>query len=847
MGMSFKDCIDNAESEGVLSKDQADALRQNFGDTAAALRADFGSEADAEAARQTFAAFSAEAARRKRLKLLQAQRTGALAKLQSEFVNFKGDKDPGEFMVNIIEDVGGKAGTSTVNGRYRSVLGQAHGKMAEAIGKFERDVVGRTRNVPVLNDMVRALFGEKSGVEAGMLAKSWSDAAEFLRLRFNAAGGDIGKLEKWGLPQSHDSVAVARVKFSEWRDFVMQRIDNARMTDRDTGAAFTAQKLELTLREAYDTITTEGWSKLTPSGAANGKSLANRRADSRFLIFRDADAWLTYQNRFGNGDAFSAMMAHLDGMSRDVASMEILGPNPTASLTFLKQTALKAAKLADRENPDRTVAGIRVPQFDTVQGKARAAENMWGLFNGSTNRPVSGFAARSLVTVRDVLTSAQLGSAALSSVTDAQTQSITRKFVGLRQSNVIGGVAKLMSPGNASDRRLAVRNGLVADGAAQIGMAQARYMGELHSRGIAKWMADTTLRVSGLSPWTQGGRWAFGMEFMGTLADKSGKSLDALRAGSARDQALARSLERWKLAGAWDELRKTQLYEPESGAKFIRPEEIASRTDITPDRAQFLADRLLEMIQGETEFAVPTASLRARASLQDRAAPGTFVGEIVNSITMYKSFPTTIAYLTATRTMEQGATRAAGGGAAYAASVLFGMTIWGGIAVQMKNIASGRDPQDVKDPKFWGAALIQGGGLGIFGDFLFASESRAGGGLGETIFGPVIGFADDVRSLTVGNAQQAASGEDPRVGRDAVNFLRGNTPFGNIWYLRAAYQRAVLDNLQRMVDPDAEKYFRRKIRSRENDYGNEFFWAPGSTLPARAPALQAAIGGEVER
>ncbi|PJN92612.1 hypothetical protein CNY89_28190, partial [Amaricoccus sp. HAR-UPW-R2A-40] len=35
-----------------------------------------------------------------------------------------------------------------------------------------------------------------------------------------------------------------------------------------------------------------------------GKMLANRRADRRVLHFRDADAWMAYNDRFGAADPF---------------------------------------------------------------------------------------------------------------------------------------------------------------------------------------------------------------------------------------------------------------------------------------------------------------------------------------------------------------------------------------------------------------------------------------------------------------------------------------------------------------------------------------------------------------
>ncbi|MEJ0043175.1 MAG: hypothetical protein WDM81_13605 [Rhizomicrobium sp.] len=88
-------------------------------------------------------------------------------------------------------------------------------------------------------------------------------------------------------------------------------------------------------------------------------------------------------------------------------------------------------------------------------------------------------------------------------------------------------------------------------------------------------------------------------------------------------------------AGDWDAMRAAALYDFK-GSKFLRASEIA---DVDPK----LADRLLGMIKAETEYAVPSYSLRAKALYSGRGTePGTIVGELVRSPFMYKSFGLTL-------------------------------------------------------------------------------------------------------------------------------------------------------------------------------------------------------------
>lgn len=845
--MTFRDCIDNAEKEGRISKSRADELRDEYERNYRELELEEGADAANEAARRTFDAAVFEAKERRRRKLLQAERGAALMKAQNDFRNFKGEADPGEFLINLIEDSSGKlSGQSSVTGRYKAIRGRAHARMQAAIEKFERDALTRTRNKATLRDVVRAAFGGDASAEGKELAAAWGNAAEFLRRRFNAAGGHIGKLESWGLPQFHDAIAIARAGYENWRGETMPRLDRTRMIDRATGKPFTDETLELALRETYETISTGGANKRTPSAAPRGRPLGNRRADHRFLIFKSGDDWLSYQERFGQADAFAAMMHHIDIMARETAEMEILGPNPMSSLRQLADNAEIEGRKIDAKGLKKVVSasGVYSGKADYARAAAKTAFDMYAIHTGSASAPVNGYAARAIRATRDFLTSAQLGSAALSAISDVNTQRMTRAFNGLPQTKALRQTINFMLPSSKTETADAVRAGLIADGAAQIGLAQTRYLGEIDATGATRRLADGVLRLSLLSPWTQGGRWAFGMEFLGALASRSAKSIEALRAGGADDKAFARALDRYGLSGAWDEIRSTPAYEPKKGAAFLRPEDITARTDLPPGRADYLANRLLEMVQAETDYAVPTASLRARAYVTGATPPGTVFGELLRSAAMYKAFPTTMTYLTASRAMQEGALRAGGYGFSYLATMTFGMTMFGALALQMREISAGRDPRPMNTWAFWGAAMLQGGGLGLFGDFLFSGTNRFGGGLGESVSGPVVSAANTVRELTFGNAMQIAAGDDPRLGRDVIRALKGNTPGGNIWYLKLVYSRMLLDQLQKWADPDADQDFARQINYREREYGNGYFWAPGEALPERAPDLLTAIGND---
>jgi len=132
---------------------------------------------------------------------------------------------------------------------------------------------------------------------------------------------------------------------------------------------------------------------------------------------------------------------------------------------------------------------------------------------------------------------------------------------------------------------------------------------------------------------------------------------------------------------------------------------------------------------------------------------------------------------------------------------------------------------------------LQGGGLGIYGDFMFGNVNRFGGGLAETVAGPVVGFASDLQKLTVGNIMQTVQGKDTNAASEFISFAGRYTPGSSLWYSRLALERLVLDQAKLWADPKAKSKFRRTEKRYNKQYGQKFWWSAGDTLPSRSPDL----------
>ncbi|MEO1798622.1 MAG: hypothetical protein AAFR53_16695, partial [Pseudomonadota bacterium] len=560
-----------------------------------------------------------------------------------------------------------------------------------------------------------------------------------------------------------------------------------------------------------ENITTEGWNAREPSLGTGAKALYNQRAEPRLLHFIDGDAWMDYNAEFGATDLFSALVGGLDAMGRDIGLMKVLGPNPNTGLEFAIQTAEKVA--LERGN-ERLIARTRV--------HAHKARVMLRHLTGGINNPVHETLARVMSNVRHFNVAARLGAALLSSTTDLATVAIGAATMGRNPGNVLGRAVKLMASSMA--REEAARAGFVAETLMSIGTSSARLTNDVVANDVFGRLSGFTIRASGLSYWTDQMRVAVQMDVAGHLASNTDRALGDVDAG------LRQILERAGITEAdWDTLRAAPMFEPRPGATFLTPEWfLEHQTTIPRAEAESLALRLGGAFQEQLELLVPTKRYRGVATLLEGQA-GTLGGEFMRSTLGFKNYAIsfTIGQIALFNSLPTPLHKAG-----YLATGAVSFMVLGAVALQNKEISKGRDPRPMDDPAFWLAAVAQGGGLGIFGDFFFSEQNRFGGGLAETLAGPVVGLGGDVTRAVSSNVARAANGEDMLIGRDVANLARQNTPvLSSLWYARTAFDRYVADELQRFLDPDAEAYWKRQERRQERTYGNQSWWRRGERRP----------------
>ncbi len=99
-----------------------------------------------------------------------------------------------------------------------------------------------------------------------------------------------------------------------------------------------------------------------------------------------------------------------------------------------------------------------------------------------------------------------------------------------------------------------------------------------------------------------------------------------------------------------------------------------------------------------------------------------------------------------------------------------------------------------------------------------------------------------VKIVQVADAFAWPLAEAKNAGRELSRFVEANMPGRSLWYGRLAMERLIFDELEAAIDPNAAKSFRRIEQGARRDYGQRFWWRPGTTLPRRGPDL-GAVGG----
>ncbi len=664
-------------------------------------------------------------------------------------------------------------------------------------------------------DLVKELWNEPTGNAAAAAGgKAWRQAMDELRDRFNAAGGDVGKLDEWHYPQHHSQNRVGKAGLDQWLNDLVPLLDRRKYINED-GTSMTDQQVRELMTHAYDTIVTDGQNKIAEGTGGGYGMAANRGAAHRVIFYKNADAFLAYQGKYGEASLWNVLTSHVRALARDVGLVETLGPNPDQVFkAFNQRTYLEEL----RANPTEKAKLDKERIFN---------EKLLDYTSGRQQVVDTDLAAR-FQGFRNFMTAVKLPKVIITALGDEAGMMATA-------------FANKVPYGAAFMRELRTLNPF----------GEGRSIMEHNGVGLNSMMG--ALNRFGMEE--------YGAGWTGKLASAVMHMSGAERMWDARRQGMASVLMSYIAKVTREHQNFADLTREDHGVlaskgvteadwtvwKAAQPEMWGDRPMITPKAIAAIPDsvlvphgdpealrrhastQLLAHVLEEAGMGAMDTNARQRVTMQLGTTKGTWGGELVQSFLLFKSFAISMMGKHWARAASM---PGAGSKFAYVAPLIIYGAALAALGNQVRNLLGGRDPENMASPQFWGAAILRGGGLGFYGDFLYDEFTEHDTSLIAAFRGPLDTTAEEIWKLTGAAAIHKAKGERTDEGANLIRFVKSNVPLLNLWYLQSAMDHILWNQAMEAASPG---YLERMQARAEGMKGTTWYWQPGEHLPDRTP------------
>ena len=674
------------------------------------------------------------------------------------------------------------------------------------------------------------------------LAKIYQEFSETIRNKYNSYGANIEKIPGWIIRQNSDpfqlrnALDVINLKnnikskeinggpernLAAWKDYILPKLDHARTFFQTDG---TPKEIDRFLNRVYNSLIRNENQIVDGAGNSFGsKTMTQKMSAKRVLHFKTADDWFHYNSMFGSQNLREGIISGFNMAGRNLGIMSKLGTNP-------KQNFKKIGDLIKNHLEDigKQSEAEMVGSFMKTQG---GNEKFMAEIDGSVNTIVSFSGAKWSAISRSIKAMAALGRATLSAFGDVHFYATEIKSQG---RSYVGGVAEAMS------RLARIKNTKQKAGIAeQLGFINdsiifdlaARYSsGDNLNRGFSQ-MQRTFFKLNLLTWWTNSLKDG-AMLGMGNYVAKQTKiSYKSLT------PEFKRLITHYGISEKiWNHIRKMDLEKADDGKEFFSArnidklsdsviKDIEGKTTISVKQLEIARDnlktRVLGMFLDRSTYAVIEPDARGRSWLKMGLQAGTGPGEALRFIAQFKAFPLAIMQKSIGRELaftEAGRKYRALFGVA---GLIVGSGIFGYISMSAKDLLKGKKPRDPMNKNTFFASILQGGGLGIYTDFLFGKIQQSTSSL-ATLAGP--GITEATKVVAIFN--YLFKGEFSKAGKQGYLSIKDNIPFLNLFYLKTAFDYAIGYQIMETLSPGSLKRMEKNMAKN----GQEFLLTKPSTL-----------------
>ncbi len=655
------------------------------------------------------------------------------------------------------------------------------------------------------------LTGRKEAQDAARIFVKYQEAARTMQ---NNAGAWIGRAPGYIVRQSHDMLRIRKAGIDAWATKIKDKLDPKTFDGVDEPDAFLRRiGSELASGVYYKTKGADSWL----GGFKGPSNRAKKLSQNRVLHFKSAKDWYEYNKEFGMGGIVDSVIHGLNSAADNSALMEAWGTNPQAAFDAdLDMLRERARDRGDMAGADALKGRMIKAQFEQLTGEARIPGNPnWAKF---------GAVSRALINM------SSLGGVVLSSIPDNALKVAVLRHHGIGYFEGYGNAFGDLIKGRSSGEKREIADLLGAGMHGMLGDIASIHSATDTLPGKVAKMQNFFFKINFMSWWADSKSTGAGLMMSHNLARNADKPFSQL------DGLLQNTLKRYDIGDAqWNALRQTDM-RVDGDRAYMMPDSVDDLSDdiiktlgkgdsaTSIARAREDLKLNLRMFFSEELQAVNTfGGAGERAIVTWGTQPGTLLGEAVRFIMQFKMFPITYIRKHVARELYRG-------GVPGMVHMILATTALGYIANSAKQLAAGKEPRPLTTEDGaanWatiGAAAVQGGGLGIYGDFLMGQYNRFGGGGLETLMGPGIGKTSDIlRAFAT-----AREGEPLDAAAKLAWSAKSMVPGANLFYTKAGLDYLIFYQLQEIMNPGYLKRMESRIK-RDND--QTFYIPPSSTMP----------------
>jgi hypothetical protein len=539
------------------------------------------------------------------------------------------------------------------------------------------------------------------------------------------------------------------------------------------------------------------------------RNVTNRLNSSRVLHFKDAVARHEYDIMFGEPSLKDSVTSVISNSARNIALMQVLGTNPQLTLEKILSLLRKKYKSSDPELNKQLVFKTFKNEFAELDGSINAIGN-------NTMAKVGMF-------IRVLQSTGKLGFAGIASASDLAQYMTATNFQG---RGLLTGLGEAMNAlFKRQDKEAMEILGVISNSV--IGNMSNKYSSSFDTWGKMGRLQNLFFKYNSLNWWVsslKSGMTVGLARHYGMLADTVFNSLNI------RERNLLKlySIDE----GKWNLLRSIKTLDVEN-KRYLTAEGVNELSDeaIKKYVGRSLSEREIRNFKKDLELTwrnflvdqamhgTPEADASVRAFMNQGFEKGTGKGETIRFIGQFKQFPITIWKKIIGRELNSyGPDDSKFSTVSGLTSMIILGTMFGYIAMSAKDMLKGRTPRDPTNPSTILEALSQGGGLGIYGDFLINEiQNEYGNNVFETLLGPTASDLNKLRDIVM-NLNDPA-----KAGKKFVQFAENNVPFLNLYYTKAAYDYLIGYQIKEFLDPG---FFERMRQRHEEKRGQSYFLKP---------------------